>query len=138
MLRRVLAAARRGSPYSGPSSGASGIGGPGASAELLHHRQHVELAPALDDLVVLHAEEVDAPDAHPATGRREAEQLALLPAGDLPEVGDPVALDEHELGRVVELRDRAAEDSCAASISASGPMRPTSKKRVGGWSLKSA
>ena len=110
----------------------------GGDAELLHHRQHVELAPALrDQVVVVEREDVDAPDAHPAALRREAEHLARLLAGDLPRYAARSPSTSDELGRVVEVRNRAAEGLRAASVSAPGPVRPTSKKRVGGWSSKS-
>ncbi len=89
----------------------AGLGhlGPGRDAELLHHRQHVELPPALADEAVTKREDVDAPDAHAPPLRGEAEQLARLPPRDHPQVGGPVALDHDELRGVVEVGDRRPE-----------------------------
>ena len=81
----------------------------GGDPELLHHREDVELAPALGDQPVAQREDVDAPDAHPPVLRREAEHLAGLLPGDHSEVGGGVALDHDELGAVVEVGDRGPE-----------------------------
>src|SRR4051794_4853808 len=101
---RLPATIRRSPPIGSPSeAGRSAPYGP----DLPLQPVHVDHRPDLVDPVVFETEDHVAGDLDRAAGRRGAEEVAIVRAGQRPAHGGPVALADHILDLVVQVREPA-------------------------------
>src|ERR671938_917272 len=92
--------------------------------DLLHQREHVELAPVLDDLVAGDADDVDAAEGDLPPGRRDAHPVALMRAGEGLSGHHLVALDDHVVDRDLVVREGLSKRHGEHLVALSGGRQP--------------